>query len=302
MEQRIRAIEALQLIGPRPSQLFLTTLAQSDAWEVRSMAAFLLGLHPYIATKDTLTSLLSDAERDGDAVVTDADWEGVPAPVQRYFETVLDDGQSHVRSVRLRQHGELRLGGPDASWRSLEATQHVTTSPPGFVWDATIDVLPMLPARVIDRYSHGDGTLDARLCSAISVADAGPSPDMNAGELVRYLAEAVWYPTALLPANGVEWDGIDERSAMATLDHEGASASVVFHFDENDEISSVTTERYRQEDDSYAPWTGYFREYERRNGMRVPTAASVEWNLPDGDLQYWRATIDEIDVECQELR
>ncbi|MFD1588346.1 DUF6920 family protein [Halorientalis brevis] len=247
-------------------------------------------------------SLLSDAERSGDAVVTDADWEDVPAPVQRYFETVLDDGQSHVRSVRLRQHGEFRLGGPDASWRSLEATQHVTTAPPGFVWDATIDVLPMLPVRVIDRYSHGDGTLDARLRSAVSVADAGPSPDMNAGELVRYLAEAVWYPTALLPANGVEWNGIDERSAMATLEHEGASASVVFHFDENDEISSVTTERYRQEDDSYAPWTGYFRDYERRNGMRVPTAASVEWNLPDGDLQYWRANIDEIVVGPETAR
>ncbi len=247
-------------------------------------------------------ALLSDAEDDGEAVVTDADWNDLPAPVQRYFETVLDEGQSHVQSVRLRQHGEIRLGGSDAAWRSLDATQHVTISPPGFVWDATIDVLPLLPARVIDMYRCGEGTLEARLRSAFPVADAGPSPDMNSGELVRYLAEAVWYPTALLPANGVEWDGLDGRSCMATLEHEDVSVSVVFHFDENDEIASVTTERYRQEDDSYAPWTGYFRDYEPRNGMRVPTTASVEWNLPDGDLQYWRASIDEIDVAFQRTR
>lgn len=240
-------------------------------------------------------TLLSDTERDSETVPIEGGWDDVPAPVQRYFDTVLADGQQHVQSVRLQQHGEFRLGGRDAAWRPLEATQYVTVSPPGFVWDAQIDVFPRIPARVIDMYRRGEGTLRARLFSAISVADAGPSPEMNSGELVRYLGEAVWYPTALLPANGVEWEGIDDQSAMATLEHEGVSESVVFHFDENDEISSVTTERYRQEDDSYAPWTGYFREYEKRDGIRIPTEAAVEWNLPDGDLQYWRASIDEIE-------
>lgn len=266
-----------------------------------ALTAVLLGIIGYRRRQfdreieDTVESLLAGAESTGHDTEDSTDWAELPAPVRRYFDTALVDTDREIRTVRLRQRGEFRLGGRDAAWRPLEATQHVRVSPPGFVWDAQIDVLPLVPARVIDSYSDGDGTLEARLLSVLPVATAGPSDEMNEGELVRYLAEAVWYPTALLPANGVEWTGIDDRSAMATLEHDGTTASVVFHFDDNDEVSRVTTDRYRQEADAYAPWTGYFRNYENHDGRHVPTAATVEWNLPDGDLEYWRATVTELD-------
>lgn len=239
--------------------------------------------------------LLTDVDGRSDRRVSKEDIEGLPAPVERYFEHVLGEGHAYVRAVRLRQRGEFRLGDANGSWRPLVATQYFSVCPPGFVWDATIDVLPLIPARVLDLYERGEGILRANLFSAFPVASAGPSPEMNSGELVRYLAEAVWFPTALVPTQGVEWEPIDDRSARATLEHRDVTASLVFHFDDRDEVARVTTERYRQEDNSYAPWTGYFRDYEVRNGLRIPTAAEVEWNLPDGDLRYWRARIEAID-------
>jgi hypothetical protein len=54
-------------------------------------------------------------------------------------------------------------------------------------------------------------------------------------------------------------------------------------------VERVTADRYRQETDDRAQWTGYFRNYERRGGMSVPTEAEVGWALPDGDRPYWRA-------------
>ncbi|WP_423747155.1 DUF6544 family protein (plasmid) [Haladaptatus sp. SPP-AMP-3] len=238
--------------------------------------------------------LLSDSEpRDGR--FSRDDIEDLPAPVRRYFTHVLEDGQPHVQVVRLHQRGEFRLGGPDSAWRPLVADQYVTTRPPGFVWDANIDVLPRVPARVLDCYEGGDGVLRAWLVGGVPVANAGPSPEMDAGELLRYLAEAVWYPTALLPAQGVEWEAIDGRSARATLEHRSASASVVFHFNEHDEIERVTAERYRMEDERYESWTGHFRDYRERNGRRIPVKAEVGWGLPDDVERYWRATIDRIE-------
>ncbi|WP_254764360.1 DUF6920 family protein [Natrinema marinum] len=252
---------------------------------------------------DRVTALLESAEPHPDGAFTRDDLEDVPAPAARYFRTVLEEGQPYTQTVRLRQRGEFRLGGADGSWKRLEATQHVTTRPPGFVWDATIAVAPLLSVRVVDLYARGEGLLRARLRSAIPVASAGPSPEMNEGELVRYLAEAAWYPTALLPARGVEWEPIDDDdAARATLEHGGATASVVFHFDDRDEIERVTAERYRQEDESYAPWTGRFGDYEDRDGRRVPTEAEVEWNLEDGDLSYWRASVDAIEYDAPVLR
>lgn len=238
---------------------------------------------------------LDSASRARSGQYQPSDVETLPAPVQRYFETVLDPDQSYATSVRLHQSGSFRLGGADSPWRAMDATQHYTTSPPGFVWDATIEVLPMVPARVIDYYIDGEGALEARILSAIQVANVGPNDEMNEGELLRYLAEAVWFPTALLPESGVEWEAIDEMAAQATLTHREQTVSAVFHFGDDDLVERVTAERYREASDDYAPWTGYFREYERRNGRLVPTDAEVEWTLPDGDLPYWRATIDRID-------
>lgn len=247
--------------------------------------------------------LVADARRkartgaggDVDETFDPDDVEGLPAPVRRYFETVLDEGRPLVRTARLEQRGEIRLGGTEAEWKPFEATQHYTVDPPGFVWDATIHVAPLLPARVVDTYAHGDGFLRGKLLSTITVVDAGPDPKMEESELVRYLAETPWFPTALLPAAGVEWDPIDDRSARATLDHDGTVASVVFHFDDEKLITQVTSERYQQEDDSKAPWRGTVRAYEQRNGRLVPTEAEVAWDLPDGEVPYWRGRLETID-------
>ncbi len=120
-----------------------------------------------------INTLQSDDERETAQQYTREEVVGLPAPVRAYFEEVLTDGQHLVRNVRLRQRGELRLGGVDAPWRPLTATQHFTTRPPGFVWDATIDVFPYLPARVVDLYEQGEGMLRARLFGVVPVASAG---------------------------------------------------------------------------------------------------------------------------------
>ncbi|WP_435157345.1 DUF6920 family protein [Haladaptatus sp. DFWS20] len=224
------------------------------------------------------------------------DLEGLPAPVQRYFNNVLIDGQPYVESVQLRQQGEFRLDDTEDSWKPLDATQHFTVDPPGFVWDARIEMVPFISARVLDMYQRGEGILRAKVLSTVPVAEVGPNPEMNSGKLLRYLAESVWFPTALLPSQGVEWDTIDRRSARATLENAGATASLVFYFNDRDEVEKVHTERrYRQEDRSYRPWTGYFDNYQVKNGLRIPVDVKVEWNLPNRNAAYWRASIEEID-------
>lgn len=241
-----------------------------------------------------IDDLQADAESSADrfraASVADA-----PAPVRRYLETVLEDGQPLVETVSIEQSGEFRLGGPDGDWCAFTASQYCSREPPAFVWDAQIEVAPLVPARVLDCYVRGAGRLRARLRGAIPVASAGPDPELDEGELLRYLAESVWYPTALVPGDRLEWEPIDDDAARATLEHGGRSASLVFEFDESGLVERVSGERYRQEEGDYATWVGYFRAYEQRNGRLVPTEGEVAWALPEGESSYWRGTIDRID-------
>jgi hypothetical protein len=246
------------------------------------------------ATTDLVDRLFDDATARTDRVFTRDDVADLPDPVRRYFEHVLTEGRPYVRTARLDQTAEFRLGDASSSWRPLEATQQYTVDPPGFVWDARISMAPLVSVRVLDAYTGGSGTLRAAALGAFPVAASEPSPELDEGELTRYLAEAVWFPTALLPTEGVSWEAVDDRSARATLEHEGTTASLVFHFDEDDEVERVTAEnRHRAVEDGYdeTRWTGRFGDYRVRDGMCVPAEAEVEWNLPEGDLPYWRGRI-----------
>ena len=225
-------------------------------------------------------------------VVTAADIDAVPSPIRRYFERVLDVGQPLVRRARIQQRGEFRFG---VDWHPLTATEWVSTRPPGFLWDASVDVFPLVPVRVIDRYQDGEGVLDARLHSLVQVAQAGPTPAMNEGELLRYLAEGVWYPTALLPSQGIEWESVNASAARATLEDGDTTASAVFHVGDDDTVERVTAKRYRQEDDDYQPWVGHFGDYARQDGLLVPTSGTVAWQLLGEEQPYWRGTIENVE-------
>jgi len=233
-----------------------------------------------------------------EAVFTKEDLEGLPKPVKEYLENVLNEGQPYITTVRLKQKGEFRV---QESWKPFTATQHYSTTPPGFIWDASIDFFPLIPVRVVDMYKDGEGSLRGKLLSTITVAEAKTSPEMNSAEFTRYLSETPWFPTALLPGQGVEWEPVDDNTARATLEHRGAKASLLFYFNDRNEITKVhTEERYRQEDGSFQPWTGYFENYQVKNGILVPLDGEVEWNLPEGNQSYWKGHIQKIEYDLEQ--
>ena len=124
--------------------------------------------------------------------------------------------------------------------------------------------------------------------------------DIAEGELMRFFAEAAWYPTALLPSQGVRWEDADDRSAYATL-HEGNHAiRMLFKFDGRGLIDTVRAEvRGRVVGDEIVstPWRGRFWNYQERGGMIVPLDSEVAWLPPEGEKPYWRGHITEISYE-----
>jgi hypothetical protein len=105
---------------------------------------------------------------------------------------------------------------------------------------------------------------------------AHSQPELNAAALHRYLAEAVWYPTALRPHAGLSWAAIDQRSALATLTDAGVTVTLEFRFGANDEVTGVYTPgRYRQVGRRFelTPWEGHFSNYSAT--MRIDLASGL---------------------------
>jgi hypothetical protein len=220
---------------------------------------------------------------------------GLPTPVVRYFAATLRPGQPIVTSATLRHHGTMNLGEANAKWVRFRSEQFVVTQPAGFHWDARVQAMPWPAMFVRDAYIEGIGVLQAAFAGVVPVASQRGRDELARGELMRFLAEAPWVPTALLPSQGVRWTAVDDSAADATLADRGVQVTVRFRFDDTGGIAGFSSDaRPRAVGNRFepTPWSGRYWNHARRNGMRIPLDAEVAWRMPGGERPYWRGHVE----------
>lgn len=231
------------------------------------------------------------------------EFDRLPDVVQRYFRTALPAGGRIIGAVSVEHTGSFNIGQTSDQWKPFTSRQQVVTRRPGFVWDGRIRILPGLAVHVHDAYVAGEGVLHPAVFGVISLAGPDGGSDLAHGELMRFLAEAAWYPTALLPSQGVSWQAMDDHSARATLADAGLVVSLVFSFDGQGLIEAVRAEaRGRSVGGAIVmrPWEGRWSDYRSYEGMRIPMTGEVAWLLPEsegGRKPYWRGTIRSLHYE-----
>lgn len=233
----------------------------------------------------------------GEAVKSTVDFEAfseLPPPVIRYFQYVLTNGQPYIKSVRLNQSGMLRTSIATQQWSRFTAEHFAVPHATGFLWNARVELPLGTHVRVTDGFVEGKGSGAVSMLSAFQVAAESGSPELNAGALHRYLAESVWYPTALLPTYGVEWHSIDEHSALASLTKAGTTVSLEFRFNHAGEVTGIfSPERFGKFDGEYKrnPWEGHFRDYRKVAGMKIPHYGEVGWYDEDKLQLVWKGDV-----------
>jgi hypothetical protein len=225
---------------------------------------------------------------------------GLPAPVRRFFQVALTEGVPDVAAVTIQHAGTFNMSEAGEQWKPFTSKQRIVTQRPGFVWDGRISTMPGVGAYVHDAYIAGEGILHPAIAGLVSLADLRGGDDLNQGELMRYLAEAAWYPTALLPSESVSWTALDDRRARATLVDGPMTLALDFTFSKDGLIESVRTDaRGRTVAGKVAPtpWEGRWSDYRTVDGMRVPMRGEVAWLLPEGRKPYWRGEITGLKYE-----
>jgi hypothetical protein len=205
-----------------------------------------------------------------------------------------------VSGVRVSHTGTFNVGDKTDRWKPFTSNQVVVARRPGFDWEARVAIMPGFPVRVHDAYVAGEGILSAAVLGLFPVVDMRGSREVAEGELMRFFAEAAWYPTVLLPSQGVRWEAADDRSARATLTEGETSLTMLFTFDGRGLIETVRAEargRTVAGEIVPTPWLGRFWNYGERGGMLVPFDSEVAWVLPEGEKPYWRGHIIGVSYE-----
>ena len=238
-----------------------------------------LGAWRWSLATDALKARLDSAPPSGSVPRYDAaEIAGLPAPVRRYFERVLRDGQPIIRSADISIAGRFNMSLEAPQWKPFTSRQYVVTKAPGFVWNGRIMLFPGVPVLVHDAYVAGEGILTPAVLGLFRMGQVRGGGKLAEGELMRWFAESVWYPTALLPSQGIEWRGKDSTSAQASITDGAIRLTMLFRFGDDGLVCGIRLDARAAmvgRQTLMLHWERIFGGYQRQYGMLVPFQAEV---------------------------
>jgi len=225
-------------------------------------------------------------------VVTEEMLADLPEPVRRYLRYTRVVGKPFPGTIWLRQEGKMRAG-PGQRWMPLDAEEHYSVQPPGFVWAGTARLGPLPVARARDMYAGGTGRMLVKVASLWPIVDAS-GEQMDQAGMTRYLSEMIWFPAAFLAAN-ISFEPVDDSSARVTLTDHGQTATGTLFIDQQGKLTDFVAKRYRTLDSSDPDiWSTPFTGYSEFEGLQLPARGKAIYKLPGGDLEYIDVTVTDL--------
>jgi Family of unknown function (DUF6544) len=197
--------------------------------------------------------------------------------------------------VRLHQRGEMwRL--PGGRPLRFVAVQHIDAGRVAFRWRARFGAGRLRPLVVTDAYEDGAGRLEGRVAGVRLFRATGP--DVDRGQVMRYLAELAWLPDAGRANPEVARSDLGPTSAEVSAAVADGRASVRLGLRGGDVVSASAPDRPREDGGRAVPtpWRGSFSDHGDLGGIRVPRRAEAAWELPEGPFTYWRAEVTDLEV------
>lgn len=222
-------------------------------------------------------------------LLTEADLQRVPAPVQRYLRVTGSVGQPRVSNFRAHWRGRIRdsATGP---WMAFEAEQVNTLSPIPERLFFMKAVMKGLPVDVFHRFIGDAATFRVRLLSALQIVSAA-GPDMNRSETVTILNDlCLLAPSALLDPS-MHWESSSEDSAQVRFERGRESVRAELRFNAAGElIDFISDDRSRASADGksfeHLRWSTPFSAYQTLGARRIFARGVAQWHAPEGAYAY----------------
>lgn len=215
----------------------------------------------------------------------------LPEPARRFMRFMGVVGRPRDFTLRVGWTGMFRLH-PDKPAVACEAWQYNTGGDIARVFVMKLRMGGVLPVVGRDLYIHRHGRMLIRPLDLFTLQDA-KGPELDTGELVTWLNDAVFFAPSMLLTPNVTWTEVDDRSFDVTLhDHDLAVKARIFVDERGAPSDFETTDRFLE--DPYDPqrrlvrckWTtpvDGFTEVARRPTL---TAGRAIWHLPQGPYSY----------------
>lgn len=259
-----------------------------------SIAAF--GKHKFNTMVAKETAVLFESVKTNDtSIITKKDIAHLPEIVQKWMINSGTLNNSNIVSVRLKQSGELKTK-PSGKWMPFTAKQYFNTNNPSFIWSTHVKTMPLINMLGRDKLTNGKGEMLIKLGALIPVVNASGNLKINSGTMQRFLSEMCWFPSAALNKH-ITWEAIDNTSAKALLTLNNKSVSGVFKFNAKGDVLAFETDRYFGADKraKLEKWVIKMIDYKVFRGYKIPYKCEVTWQLKDGDFNWLKLEITDLE-------
>lgn len=241
-------------------------------------------------------------------------WASLPLVVRKYFNNVFSpikygercDTNSmsllvfsapKTRWLRFRQDGVIHRNN---QWVSMSAVQTISNA--GYVWQAEMFTIECWWKRwtpkvlVCDAWVHGKAYSSSSLQGVVPIATSSANRDHEAwlqqGEMMRFLADAFYTPTVLLPeAAVVSWKAtVDENKAVLSMDSavDGCNCKAEVTFTSDAILVSGIRPKVEEKYVVNIPWSGKLSNFQVIGNMWIPTRVEYGWkNVQTGNMDRY---------------
>lgn len=245
--------------------------------------------------------LFNNSQPTQEKVITKEAISRLPIAVQKWLNNIKVIGKTQISNVYLTQELQLKLNPNQENWNTGKAEQYFTVNPPAFNWSINTKTNAILNVVGRDKFENGNGEMQIKLLSLIPVVDVKNNDKINQASLQRYLAEIIWFPTAVLNKN-ITWEHINDNSAKATIKVNKTKGTGIFHFDNSGNFQMFTTLRYKDINDTIPKlWTVTAIKTEEINGIKIPVECEASWDLKNGKWTWLKLKIKELKYNLEKI-
>jgi len=209
---------------------------------------------------------------------------GLPAPVARYYKTIVEGQVPIIESAVISGRGKLRVKG--ITFPARFRFTYIAGQGYRRYIEATVFGYPVM--KVNEWYLDGK----ARMELPVGVIENEPKIDMAAN--LALWGEAVWMPSILITDARVRWEAVDDGTARLVVPFGDEEDAFTVAFDrQTGLIRMMEAMRYREAtDEAKIPWRNELLGWQSFHGIEVPSLVATTWLDEGAPWAMW--TIEDV--------
>ncbi|MBK8566171.1 MAG: hypothetical protein IPN76_23230 [Saprospiraceae bacterium] len=255
--------------------------------------------HYFNTYQNEVKSGLERTTSIAEALVTEADLQRLPLPVQNYLRYVDAVGKPKVQNFKVEFDGKIRKN-EQSEWMPFTSEQYNFMDVPTrlFFMKAKMKGLPIAG---FHAFKNGEAFMDIRLLSLAKV-QYQTGKEMGISETVTFFNDMCCMAPATLIDPRIQWLETDGNKVKAAFTNNGITISAWLYFNDAGQLGNfISNDRYAAGDDNtmqQLPWATPLKNYKNINGHQLPGFAETIYSYPAGDLVYGTFNTMHVEYNC----